>query len=532
MKANTSVCIGIRWSSALLFCFFAAVYLLYPTPLSGQHYDSLSYAWFTETAGMRAMQGNHPLGHFIGNSTYAAARSLGYGGRALTVFQAINAVAGALTIAVFHLLLSCRLRVRRWCAFGAAVLFGSGFSFWQQAGTGDIYIIAGLFLIAAWWYLTAPAEGGRPSLAAGIAAGLAIASHQLGAAVLPAGALVLMLRGSDIGPRLRHASVFLVSAVVSAGCCYGLLGLLATGSPSPRAIIAWMGGYLAAGNSGYGQHFHVASIPVALDTLSATLLISPGPGRALLFRNGLFLALLAVVAWGTGLSWKRRPELRPVISAFALHCLLSWCAILWWEPYNPKFYLFSLMPWWAAVAVAFDAVHGRLSVARAGALRIAAPAFFISALCLASVLNIHYGKLREHRTAARFDEAIAPWLAHSAPGDVLITAGDLVQQLAFWAGRPGTVHLCRTLRQNTDPADPLSSLKDIIRNAQTENREVLLDPAACVWVSDAQLADLNLTRRKLCDFFNGLPMIRSFEYSNLITGHRDTVFKLEPGAVR
>ncbi len=532
MKIKAIVRNSVVLQSAALFCCFSALYILFPTSLPSQHYDSLSYAYSAEAAGSMPLLGNHPLGHVIFNLSLALSHSIGYQSRALPVCQIANSLISGLCVSILFILIALNFRVKNTYALGCAILFGLTYSYWRHAGTADIYNISILFLSLTWFFLTKETLGNHlQSISlAGIAASLALASHQLSAVILPAGAVFLLLKTTERAVKLKAVFVFLTVAAVGTICWYCLLGYIATSSFSPETLFLWAQGYMQIDNPTYGVHFSTNSIPIAWETLSNALLISMGAGRSQMVRNGLLIFLLLIVLLGIKENWSKNTTRRQVLIAFAVQCLLSWSIILWWEPYNTKFYLLSLLPWCITLAIcceAFDDMACRFfQTCKADRLGRGIKYFFFTILFLIAVLNINYGKMREYKAVAAFNDAFAVWRDHSNPDDVLITAGDLVPHLLFWGNRPNTIHLYRTLQQSRNSADKFYLLRKEIRQALCNNKTVLLAPAACMYIADEQLSVLRLSRQELCNFFHRYEMKAVFDYQNLINDAQEKVYKL------
>jgi hypothetical protein len=164
----------------LSFALWATIYLL---TLSDVHtYDALSYILDVEHKPWRELFHPHHLAYGpLGALANRSAALLGWQGGAERPLQVTNALAGAVGVALFAVLVARQGEGQRLpAALLAALLLGSSYAYWYYAVEVEVYTIAAVLLIVALGLMGAIARNPRPGLATalGLVQGLALLFHQ------------------------------------------------------------------------------------------------------------------------------------------------------------------------------------------------------------------------------------------------------------------------------------------------------------------------------------------------------------------
>src|SRR5215212_11423499 len=162
----------------VLFLLSLAIYL---TTLTQVHtFDALSYVTSVERKPWTDVFHPHHLAYGpLGVLALHAGRALGYTGGAALPMQMVNALAGALGVALFYTI-ARRLTRRADVAMAVALLLGGGYAYWYYAVEIEVYTVATLFLIVCLDILTRPGwwRSQRSLLLLGLAQAGAVLFHQ------------------------------------------------------------------------------------------------------------------------------------------------------------------------------------------------------------------------------------------------------------------------------------------------------------------------------------------------------------------
>jgi len=513
-----------------IFGVFALAYLWASPSLARQHWDSLEYAAACEARGLRAMWGNHPLGHLIACGAFTTVRDFGYAGRALPIMRLVNGVAAAAAVSALFVVLTTVLGAGPLRSVGWAVAMGSAAGPWHYAGTAEVYGLSVLSLIVAWgvtvWSLDRPSCG--RGLLSGIAFGVATLCHQFGGVILMTGtiALLTMLEGRG---RRRPAvfGVFAASAVLTIVAGYVLLGLWATGSSSPTGIVQWAIGH--GRNQDYGHSITLDGVFVTLGSAATAVLPfrGPRPGRLLLFAVATACLALVLV---TSMRIRRLPgRERAIAAASALQWLAAWLLIAWWEPRNQKLWLLTLPAFVMTCDLALTGLSRQVIPGRGGSSARRPWAIEAAPILAGTLLFLGSGAvmLRERQPDVGFERSLKAWVAHSRPDDILVENGRYTAHLLFWERRAGTVSLYRILRASAGEPDRFAALREVIARAARTSRSVLYSPILAPYYSDDWLARLGVTQQQVRSFFDQYqregPL---FEYQASDEGGAQPVYRL------
>lgn len=503
----------------MLGATFAVLYAALSPDVTRQGWDSLSYAHAAETPGLPPIWGNHPLGHAVLDLTLWIARHFGYAGRALPLLLVVGSFFGGLAITCFFLICNVLIGADRRVSLSLALILGGSYSLWRYAGSADIYSFSLLLCAAAWagiiYHLRFQT---RPGLA-GALAGLATLGHQLnGILVLPGVFLILTTEGRSSTARRLFRFVGGAALVVVIG--YGVFGYLVTSSTSPLVLATWAKGYF--GDPTYGRHLHVAELPIAVGTLTGAVIHRPAARAALVGRDGLLVILLLLTLGGIVPRKRVAPSLRWLVGGALLHCGVAWSLIWWWEPFNDKFWVLTLIPWLLILACSDPASSGSTAGRVVGIFyRRCLPPLAVGVL----LCNFLTGILPDSAPNLALRNALSAWARRSKPHDVLIPTTDLVAHLLYWENRPDTLLLYRIL-QAAPPDDPFHVLRTTIDAAIERQAEVLYTPAAVDNVQDEELALLHVSREALRGALASYEQQEAFSYADVGSGKRLQVYEL------
>jgi len=431
MAASThATSIGARartWIGRRSFAPFALFFLIlaiYLATLTQVHtFDALSYVTSVERKPWTEVFHPHHLAYGpLGVLAQYAGRALGYTGGAALPMQVVNALAGALGVALFYAIVR-RVTRRADLALTCGLLLGSGYAYWYYAVEIEVYTVATLFLIVCLDIVTHPAwwRSRRSLLGLGLAQAGAILFHQtnlllcvpvavlLGWAVVEDGGWrtedggrrnddrrpTTEKRGPTTekrGPTTekrglrndRTSIVYRLSSIVyrlwpypvalalAVGLPYLIVGVGVSGFRSWAAFDVWLTEYA---RTGWWGGPITARKWGGLATGLADTLAQPGGALLGLLLLGLLLAHLRYLLAGP----------RPLVAALATWLLVYGAFFLWWEPDNIEFWIASLppallllalalrgaRPWgpgvWLALAIAFTATGVNYdSIARRG----------------------------------------------------------------------------------------------------------------------------------------------------------------------
>jgi hypothetical protein len=325
------------------------VYLCFLT----RHYywDGLSFAIDIERVldWRELLSVHHLLYNFIG---YTEHRLLGRSIRSLYLMQATNAVAGGAMIWLVYRLMRS-LDVCRANSAACAAILATAATFWKFATDADSYILANVFLVAA--FLMIP----RAPLWGALLHVCAIMTHQLSALFFPVALALLWRARKD-----RFRSEALAYTAVSASLTLTMYGIAYRLAPYKLAntFIGWL-------------TYH-SEIPFVFKAGSNTGWLLLGTAR--LFVGGRLVPIayivgpisLAVFLWAAARLVRGRVEFQPVGAAWPL---LVWVGVyvvflFVWEPYNTFYRIFYVAPLVALLAVTTRAMPARPLAAIAVAL--------------------------------------------------------------------------------------------------------------------------------------------------------------------
>lgn len=488
---------------------FAAFYFWMMPSVRDQTYDSLNYAYQGETYGLRGgIMGNHALAHIIQNAVFAAVRECGYTGRALPVMSALNAAWAGGAVGVGYLL-GARLLAIPWpLALSFAVVLGGSRAMLRYSATADVYALTVLTQVVAWYAIVNCVVSGRNSrwVVAGMLAGISVVAHQLGILVMAGGCCVAWFMG-----RWRAVVELGLGAAVVGGCGFTIVSIVATASLSPSTMLSWVVGY-GAGGTAYGGYLVAENVPLVLSTAVGALI---HPGWSIV-SNGASVAIgVAVVVLSVRGGSEERQQLRRLWYIPASLALLGELLAWWWEPWNMKFHLLALLHAWLACLMRWARSGSGVPDGNGVALWRG-----VSALVAATVLllfNARFQALPSRSLPPHYVESLNAWVAHTRPGDTLLTLGDFTPQLRFLEHRPNTL----SRSELASAADLLKA----IQVAQVEGADVYIadDPGL---VQERLGRNKGLSAAEMRTVFGVCKTQYAFEYVNDFDRGTTTVYRV------
>ncbi len=412
--------------------------LLYLLTLTHAHtFDALSYALDVDRKPWQEVLHPHHLAYGpLGELVALLARSMGWQQSVVLPLQITNALAGSLGVVLMYLVLRQNTR-RSDVALVAALLLGGSFAYWYYAVEVEVYTIAAVLLVGCMGLILHALHTAKPWvwIGLGVLHGLAILFHQTNVLLaVPIGATLLLATSRAIPQRTtRHYATHLLGASIAyalpllavVGGAYAV-ALLAGDLHSLAEVHAWLTSYARVGWWGGSitdpQKWH--DLGRALNIL----LVHPGGAIALLLLGVLLLVYARALV----------RHYRPHVLVLLLWLFVYGTFFYWWEPANIEFWIASLPPAIALLALALVAGG---AVWHAGVwLALATAAAMIS-------LNFHEVRLRGSGALTPQYQITGALTRNTQPGDLLLVPDGLQKlYLHHYAGRLNTLSLNQTLQ--------------------------------------------------------------------------------------
>jgi hypothetical protein len=326
---------------------------------------------------------NHVLYRVIGYGIYRALQFCGYSGRALVVLQAINAVCGALGIG-FAYLAYRQATGSRAAAAGGAVLLSTSFTYWLFSTDASYITLAGGFgagALAAFLCIRNPYVSGITS---GVLTTLSVLTWQASVFLIPALILLSPVRVEDSRKaHVRRAVAYLVAACLFSGLCYFAVALIQSEHRDPASIMRWLTTYGENGTLPMWGRWETGRILTAAQSALRSFIPTPlaiplseMSRNVQLGRVAVDIALAGLA--GLALLGLFRIHTRARYFLFAYACFMPF--IVWWDPFEPKWFLIPNIFLAGFFAVAADPwlVRPRASLAIFSVLLFVAATNFIT----------------------------------------------------------------------------------------------------------------------------------------------------------
>jgi 4-amino-4-deoxy-L-arabinose transferase-like glycosyltransferase len=416
-----------RWVIPLLLAVVTlAVYL---TTLSEVHtFDALSYI---RDVNERAGFFWHPH-HLLYNPTgwlfWQGWRVFGYSAGSEVPLKVLNSLAGAgCGVGLYWLVL--RLTGRWWAALTAAGLLLFGYGAWYFSVEVEVYLLALIWLLAAFALLIELVTQPQPRTAPliGIALGFAALYHQtngLLVAVVIAGVLLSPVSWRE---RIRQLlwSGSLAGGIVGLG--YAIIGFGVNGFRSLGQMREWMFFFIETGWWGHAVRDRWTDLGAGLGNSISTQGALP-----------FWIAIVVTLLIGLPSAAKHWPR---VVALSALWIAIYGGFFAWWEGDNIEFWIASLLPLWLLVG---------LSVAQIGVWRGWRPVS-MTALAIPSLLLWHNYPIVQRRGDASTDwqrTLAAAVAAQTGPYDIIVSPGGVMElYLPYYQDRHNVHTINNTLFQ-------------------------------------------------------------------------------------
>lgn len=416
-----------RRAAAPLALFFLTLASYLGTLTQVHTFDALSYVTSVERKPWTEVFHPHHLAYGpLGVLAYNTGRALGYTGGAALPMQIVNALAGALGVALFYTIVR-RVTRRADLALICGLLLGGGYAYWYYAVEIEVYTVATLFLIVCLDILTRPAwwRSRRSVLALGLAQAGAVLFHQTNVLLcVPIAVFVVddLLRAWGREPRTENREPiedsrfpvlgswfyrwlsYSLTLLLGVGLPYLVVGLGISGFRSWAAFDAWLTEYA---RTGWWGGPITAQKWAGLATGLADTLAQPGGALLGLLLLGLLLVHLRSLLGGP----------RPLVAGLAAWLLAYGAFFLWWEPDNIEFWIASLPPALLLLALALRGERGW------------GPGVWLALAIGVTATGVNYDAIaRRGNPATDLQRVIARELgARSTPADLLLVPDGLLE---------------------------------------------------------------------------------------------------------
>jgi hypothetical protein len=330
-----------------------------------------------DAGGARLFSPNHLLYRPLGRAVVGGVRRLGSEATSAAILQIFTAVAAAVGVGSFYLVLHGVTRSLPAAWLGTALLAVS-WSYWKFSVDVSYIAPAALAVSAALLVLLRPEHTRRSAAASGLAIGLGILSWQANVFLLPLACWRLLRHGT---PRLACAAVGLGVCATVVGTTYAAVAALGFGRRTPVEILAWVtahGSDFAGRAPMWGKWgpdrlaaaatSAVASFVPVWQGLGLRRLLSGDPDPGKLLGQLSLLALVLMATWTAMRALRRpfrsQPGARAAVELFLAYAAY-WPFIVWWEPYETRWFVIPNLLLIAGMASAWT------TVAAGNALRLA-----------------------------------------------------------------------------------------------------------------------------------------------------------------
>ena len=205
--------------------------------------------------------------------------------------------------------------------------------------------------------------------------------------------------------------------------------------------------------------------------------------------------------------WRRRL----IVAAF-LQWALNFLLILWFEPFNPKYWALALLPFFvmlAGMTGTLEPVWAQFCRVAPQRLRGLAPVVLFLPVVALMVFNVYAVAIPGHRQ----DETGELWAAHSGPDDLLFPPWMYANYLKYWENRLNTVELDPTyLIPGYGSEAALAALEKRIDETLCNQHLVLYTPYSFELYSDRQFERVGSSRQAFAALFDRYTLTERFSY--------------------
>jgi hypothetical protein len=322
-----------------------------------------------ERGGASLTPPNHLLYRPVVRLIFAVLQTAGYGGRSLQPAQVATALCGIFGLGLFFLWTD-KLINNTLVAAIASLGFGTSYAYWLYSIEISYIVpaamtaLGALLLLANGLDMYAPQPPVTHLVGVGILSALAVLFWQANIFFLPVVFMGIALKfKSDIPSLLKAVAVFAATVSLALGCAYVLVAAFVLEDRSIAGFLDWLLHY-GAPLPMWGRWEVVRIFQAAKSAVGSLIPVGQGLGLRLLLRGEfeqskllsqtsllalvfLFLAPLFVVAKKRSLSAPRIYLLGWLLSAYVVFLPF----IVWWDPFEPKWFIIPNIALWASVAV-------------------------------------------------------------------------------------------------------------------------------------------------------------------------------------
>jgi hypothetical protein len=285
---------------------------------------------------------NHLFYRLIGYAAYRGLQLTGHSTRAIVVLQVLNALCGALGLGLAYLTYK-RATHNRPAALAGTVFIGCSFIYWLFSTDAAYITVAATFAnasLAMLLCMNSPAG----AVIAGALTAFSILTWQASIFLVPALAVLLIeiRRDLPMPARVRHVITYVATACLISLLSYTVVAFAQHGAMSVSSLVRWFttygeGGTLPMWGKWEAQRILIAAgsafrsfVPTPLAVPLSQLNWTVQRGRIavdLAIVGFAFLTLLAAL----------KTHLRAL--GFLVAYLLFLPFIVWWDPFEPKWFL-------------------------------------------------------------------------------------------------------------------------------------------------------------------------------------------------
>jgi hypothetical protein len=496
---------------------------IYLLTLSGNHTeaeDALRYLYDIRSGDVAAIFNSYHLAYgWYGWLGYHAALLLGYGGGPLLPVQVLNALTGALGIAVLWVLL--RTVVPGRAAAGCGLLAFS-YGYWWYSVEVEVYILSAVLLICSLSlaYRVAMNPAWKSCALLGATHGFAVLAHNTNVLFVTVTAVALLYASRTLPLRsvVRLVLVYAGAGIVVVAPTY-VLAMAASGLQTPEEVYEWLlpprqgvpygvwessnvpKALVGIGRALVGGHFAFSLDPVHeivddgfsdKNLREELFLVRDFPEWLAL----LLLALIVVLALAFslhvlagllgGTSLDDRGRLLAILCAAWLVPYVPFFA--WWEPQNIEFWIAPWIPLAILFALGFST---RVHPPRRGFTLPPAGVIIVILFCV----NLWGSVWPQHDPEDDYWRVRTSWYEHNAlPSDLGVTAGALAERYVRYFGPREVINVETVFPKHAGTADAISALRNRLKGAHP--RRVLFSSEAFYPASDKFS---RCTNTRLCD---------------------------------
>ena len=235
-------------SSLLEWVLVTAISLVLFLPFLSQQYDTNGLVEALAVESRDLFNKNHVLYRFVGDIAYRGLKLAGYSGRAVDVFQTINALCGALA-AGFAYLTYKRSTDNRLASVAGTLFLACSLNYWFYSTDAAYITLAAMFASASMAVLLY-AQSPVSAVFAGTLTALSILTWQASLFLIPALSVLRLRITRDVAQpvRKRAALIYSMTACALSGLAYMSIALARHELTGASSLIRWFTSYGEGGS--------------------------------------------------------------------------------------------------------------------------------------------------------------------------------------------------------------------------------------------------------------------------------------------